>query len=146
MSRSRSPSAPGLRRPPSARFRAQTSALRQAQGRPERSRGTAGLHESAPIFAALGDETRLQIVARLCAEGPLSITRLSDGAGVTRQAITKHLNALSAAGLARNIKSGREQIWELETRRLEMARRCLDRISDQWDVALDRLKTLVEDA
>ena len=104
-----------------------------------------GLHESAPVFAALGDETRLQIVARLCAEGPLSITRLSEGASVTRQAITKHLNALAAAGLAKNAKTGREQIWELETRRLEMARRCLDRISDQWDVAIDRLKAMVED-
>ena len=125
MSRSRSAAAaPRLRREGSARH---------------------GLHDSAPVFAALGDETRLQIVARLCAEGPLSITRLSEGAGVTRQAITKHLNALSAAGLARNVKSGREQIWELETRRLEMARRCLDRISDQWDVALDRLKALVEE-
>ena len=103
-----------------------------------------GLHESAPVFAALGDETRLQIVARLCAEGPLSITRLSDGAGVTRQAITKHLNALSDAGLARSARSGREQIWELETRRLEMARRCLDHISDQWDVALNRLKSFIE--
>ena len=84
-------------------------------------------------------------MARLCAEGPLSITRLSDGAGVTRQAITKHLNALSAAGLATNMKTGREQIWELDTRRLEIARRCLDRISDQWDVALGRLKALVEE-
>ena len=102
------------------------------------------MHESAPIFAALGDETRLQIVARLCAEGPLSITRLSDGAGVTRQAITKHLNALSGAGLARSERSGREQVWELDTRRLEMARRCLDHISDQWDVALNRLKAFVE--
>ena len=110
-----------------------------------RRQATQGLHESAPVFAALGDETRLQIVARLCAEGPLSITRLSEGAGVTRQAIAKHLNALSAAGLAKNVKSGREQIWELETRRLEIARRCLDRISDQWDVALDRLKTMVEE-
>ena len=91
-----------------------------------RSAAAARLHDSAPIFAALGDETRLQIVARLCAEGPLSITRLSEGAGVTRQAITKHLNALSDAGLARSARSGREQIWELETRRLEMARRCLD--------------------
>jgi len=109
-----------------------------------RNAAAARLHDSAPVFAALGDETRLQIVARLCAEGPLSITRLSEGAGVTRQAITKHLNALSAAGLAKNARSGREQIWELETRRLEMARRCLDRISDQWDVALDRLKMLVE--
>ena len=109
-----------------------------------RSAAAARLNDSAPVFAALGDETRLQIVARLCAEGPLSITRLSEGAGVKRQAITKHLNALSAAGLARNVKSGREQIWELETRRLEMARRCLDHISDQWDVALDRLKAFVE--
>ena len=109
-----------------------------------RSAAAARLRDSAPIFAALGDETRLQIVARLCAEGPLSITRLSEGAGVTRQAITKHLNALSTAGLARNVKSGREQIWELETRRLEMARRCLDQISDQWDIALDRLKAFVE--
>jgi DNA-binding transcriptional ArsR family regulator len=104
----------------------------------------ARLHDSAPIFAALGDETRLQIVARLCAEGPLSITRLSEGAGVTRQAITKHLNALADAGLARNARSGREQIWELETRRLELARRCLDHISDQWDSALNRLRTFVE--
>lgn len=111
-----------------------------------RSRSTAAarLHDSAPIFAALGDETRLQIVARLCTEGPQSITRLSEGAGVTRQAITKHLNALSAAGLARNVRTGREQIWELETRRLEMARRCLDQISGEWDVALSRLKTFVE--
>ena len=109
-----------------------------------RSAAAARLHDSAPIFAALGDETRLQIVARLCGEGPLSITRLSEGAGVTRQAITKHLNALSSAGLARNVRSGREQIWELDTRRLEMARRCLDHISDQWEVAIGRLKAFVE--
>jgi DNA-binding transcriptional ArsR family regulator len=109
-----------------------------------RSAAAARLHDSAPIFAALGDETRLQVVARLSAEGPLSITRLSEGAGVTRQAITKHLNALSNAGLARSARSGREQIWELETRKLEMARRCLDHISGQWDVALTRLKAFVE--
>ena len=102
------------------------------------------LQGSAPVFAALGDETRLRLVARLCNGGPMSITRLSDGSEVTRQAITKHLNALSSAGLARNVRSGREQIWELDTRRLEMARRCLDHISDQWDVALNRLKAFVE--
>jgi len=96
------------------------------------------------VFAALGDATRLGLVARLCAEGPLSISRLSEGAGVTRQAVTKHLNSLADAGLARNRRSGREQIWELETERLEMARRCLDHISDQWDVALSRLKKFVE--
>jgi DNA-binding transcriptional ArsR family regulator len=111
----------------------------------KRSAAAARLHDSAPVFAALGDPTRLRLVARLCAEGPLSITRLSEGAGVSRQAITKHLYALATAGLARNARSGREQIWELEPRRLEIARRCLDHISDQWDVALGRLKALVED-
>ena len=110
-----------------------------------RSAGAARLQETAPVFAALGDPTRLRLVARLCADGPLSITRLSEDVDVTRQAVTKHLVALSEAGLARPRREGREQIWELETRRLEMARRCLDRISDQWDVAIDRLKALVED-
>ena len=106
---------------------------------------TARLTEVAPVFAALGDATRLGVVARLCAEGPLSITRLTEGADVTRQAITKHLHALEQAGLVRQSCSGRERIWELETRRLEKARRCLDRISAQWDSALLRLKDLVED-
>lgn len=110
-----------------------------------RSAAAARLQESAPVFAALGDPTRLRLVARLCADGPLSITRLSEDVDVTRQAVTKHLVALADAGLARRRREGREQIWELETRRLEMARRCLDRISDQWDVAIDRLKAMVED-
>jgi DNA-binding transcriptional ArsR family regulator len=102
------------------------------------------LTDSAPVFAALGDPTRLKLVARLCANGPLSITRLSEGAGVTRQAITKHLHALSDAGLVRDCRRGRQRIWELEPRRLTIARRCLDEIADQWDVALSRLKSFVE--
>src|SRR5262249_32310328 len=100
--------------------------------------------EAAPVFAALGDATRLKLVARLSADGPLSITRLSEDAGVTRQAVTKHLETLAGAGLAQHSWRGRERIWALEPRRLEMARRCLDRISDQWDAALDRLKMFVE--
>jgi DNA-binding transcriptional ArsR family regulator len=110
-----------------------------------RSRSTAvRLDEAAPIFAALGEETRLRLVAKLCTEGPLSITRLSEGAGVTRQAITKHLQTLADAGLVHDSRSGRERIWELETRRLEKARRCLDQISAQWDAAIGRLKSFVE--
>ncbi len=102
------------------------------------------LQGSAPIFAALGDETRLHLVARLCAGGPLSIARLSAGAAVTRQAITKHLNVLEDAGLVRGIRVGRERLWEIETRQLEEARRFLDRISRQWDDALGRLRLSVE--
>ena len=109
-----------------------------------RSAAVAQIAEAAPVFAALGDATRLRLVARLCGDGPLSIARLSDGTGVTRQAITKHLNALAAAGLARDSRSGRERIWQLEPKRLENARRCLDEIADQWDAAIGRLRAFVE--
>jgi DNA-binding transcriptional ArsR family regulator len=101
--------------------------------------------DAAPVFAALGEATRLALVARLCTEGPLSIARLSEGTSVTRQAITKHLNTLARAGLVHGVRSGRERIWELETRRLEKARRCLDQISDQWDQAIARLRAFVEE-
>ena len=111
-----------------------------------RSRNAAADHaiEAAPVFAALGDATRLRLVARLCRDGPLPITSLSEGTGITRQAITKHLHMLSAAGLVRDTWRGRERIWELEARRLEKARRYLDDVSRQWDAAIGRLKSFVE--
>ncbi len=102
------------------------------------------LRDPALVFAALGDKTRLDLVARLCAGGPLSITRLSEGTQVTRQAITKHLNTLADAGLVRDIWAGRERLWEAEPRRLHDARRCLERIAGQWDEALSRLKSTLE--
>ena len=111
--------------------------------RTKRAAGTpaaAKLTDAAPVFAALGDATRLRLVARLCGDGPLSIAQLSEGAGVTRQAITKHLDALAGAGLVRDSRRGRERIWELEPRRLERARRSLEQISDQWDAAIGRLR------
>jgi len=110
-----------------------------------RSAAETKLTEAAPLFAALGDGTRLRLISRLCADGPLSIARLSEEADVTRQAITKHLHALAAAGLVCHSRRGRERIWALEPRRLDKARRYLDRISAQWDAAIDRLKALVEE-
>ena len=98
----------------------------------------------APVFAALGDRTRLKIVARLCEGGPLSITRLTDGARMSRQAVTKHLHALAGAGLVTSARAGRERIWQLQPRRLEEVRRHLAAISRQWDDAIDRLRDLVE--
>lgn len=111
-----------------------------------RSRSAAAAHlaDAAPVFAALGDARRLGLVTRLCDSGPLSIARLSAGSGVTRQAITKHLEALAGAGLVRDRRHGRERVWELEPRRLEKARLCLDAISAQWDEAIGRLKSYVE--
>jgi len=107
--------------------------------------GSARRAQAAVVFAALGDETRLKIVDRLCREGPLSIMALTDGTAVSRQAITKHLHALRQAGLARGSRSGRESIWELRPNRLADTRRYLDQIAAQWDAALDRLRAFVEE-
>jgi DNA-binding transcriptional ArsR family regulator len=98
----------------------------------------------AEIFAALGDETRIKLVSRLCVDGPQSITALASGAKVTRQGITKHLRVMEHAGLVRSHRDGREVIWELEKRRLVVAQNYLNQISRQWDDALARLKILVE--
>src|SRR6185295_11506618 len=100
--------------------------------------------DAAPLFAALGDETRLNLLVRLSAGGPLSITRLSSKSAVTRQAISKHLDVLSDAGLVRSSRRGRERIWELEPKRFDDAHRYLEHISQQWDDALARLKKFVE--
>ena len=107
----------------------------------------AGLAGAAPVFAALGDETRLRLVAQLCTEGPLPIARLSASSPVTRQAVTKHLHALAAAGLVRRRASsrGRGRVWELQPRAFDEARRYLDRISKLWDDALVRLRAIVEE-
>ena len=97
------------------------------------------LSEAAPLFAALGDETRLHLVSRLSVEGPLSIVRLSEGSEITRQAISKHLTLLADAGLVQGTRQGRERIWELQPKRLERAREHLAQVSEQWDRAIGRL-------
>jgi DNA-binding transcriptional ArsR family regulator len=105
----------------------------------------AQVRDAAPLFAALGDETRLRLLVRLSANGPESIVRLSARSAVSRQAITKHLTVLSRAGLVRDSWRGRERIWQLEQARLADARDYLDRISRLWDDALERLRSFVED-
>jgi DNA-binding transcriptional ArsR family regulator len=113
---------------------------------PTRRRQTsdAAIRASAPIFAALGDDTRLRIVGRLSADGPASIARLTVGTGVTRQAVTKHLHVLSEVGLVRGRHVGRENVWELQRQQLYQARQSLDAIAMQWDRALGRLKAFIE--
>src|SRR5262245_4587467 len=113
--------------------------------RGSRSSSARKLVDVAPVFAALGDPTRLHIVARLCSSGPQSIVRLTDGAQVTRQAVTKHLHALAKAGLVRSTRDGRERIWEIQARRLADVVRYLEQISTQWDEAIGRLRAFVED-
>jgi DNA-binding transcriptional ArsR family regulator len=97
------------------------------------------------LFAALGDQQRLWLVARLCDGGPRSITQLASGARISRQAVTKHLRVMEHAGLVRSARRGRERVWQLEQRRLEEARRYLGQISAQWDAVLERLRVFVEE-
>jgi len=98
----------------------------------------------AAVFAALGDDTRLRLVTRLSGQGPMSITRLTSGSKVTRQAISKHLRVRERSGLVRSSRYGRERRWRLNEQRLADARFYLDQISRQWDAALDRLRAFVE--
>ena len=98
----------------------------------------------ASVFAALGDETRLSVLATLSRGEPQSISRLTAGARMSRQAVSKHLRVLQDAGVVRNIRAGRENLFELEPRSIAEVRGYLDEVSRQWDDALARLKAFVE--
>ena len=98
----------------------------------------------ARVFAALGDPTRLQLVTLLCAGGALSIAQLTAHTDISRQAVSKHLQVLTEAGVVHGLKLGRERLWQLDPAQLEEARRALEEIGRQWDAALGRLKAFVE--
>ena len=98
----------------------------------------------ANVFAALGDPTRLALIAALCAGGGLSIAQLTANTDISRQGVTKHMQVLAGAGIVHDVKVGRERIWTLDTAQLEAARRTLDVIGQEWDIALAKLKAFVE--
>ncbi|MGY4515787.1 metalloregulator ArsR/SmtB family transcription factor [Lysobacter sp. HA18] len=98
----------------------------------------------ARVFAALGDPTRLRLVALLCAGGALSIAQLTATTHISRQGVTKHLEVLAQAGVVQDVRSGRERLWRLDPAQIEEARRTLEVIGQQWDVALGSLKAFVE--
>jgi DNA-binding transcriptional ArsR family regulator len=102
------------------------------------------LYDAAPVFAALGDETRLGLVSRLAAGKAMSITTLTSGTNVTRQAVTRHLQVLEDAGLVRGMRRGRERLWLLEAARLQLTRNAIDHISEWWDEKLAGLKASLE--
>ena len=98
----------------------------------------------APVFAALGDETRLALVAKLCGGQRQSISQLTKGTKLTRQAITKHLRVLANVGIVHSVHRGRESLFEFDSAPIEEMREYLDFVSEQWDHALARLKSLIE--
>ncbi|MGA7634723.1 MAG: winged helix-turn-helix domain-containing protein [Terriglobales bacterium] len=105
------------------------------------SRGT----NPALVFAALGDRTRLALVAKLSGRHPYSISRLTRGSKLTRQAITKHLRVLESAGIVHSVRAGRESRFEFDPQPMEGVRQYLDFVSEQWNQALSRLKAFVEE-
>ena len=98
----------------------------------------------ARVFAALGDPTRLKLVAVLCAGGAFSIAQLTANTDMTRQGVTKHLQVLAEAGVVRDVKSGRERLWQLDPAQIAEARRTLEMIGQQWEIALGKLKLFAE--
>ena len=108
------------------------------------SRRTARRHAHASVFAALGDETRLALVAKLCGGWPYSISQLTGGSKLTRQAITKHLRVLEKARIVHCVHSGRESLFEFDPEPIQTIKEYLDLVSAQWDQALSRLKAFVE--
>jgi DNA-binding transcriptional ArsR family regulator len=102
-------------------------------------------HPHAPVFAALGDKVRLALVAKLCAGQPRSISQLTEGSKLTRQAVTKHLRVLERAGIVRSNHKGRETRFKFNPEPMEGMKQYLDFVSQQWDQALGRLKSFVED-
>lgn len=99
----------------------------------------------APIFAALGDQTRLSLVRRLSVGQRYSITQLTEGSRLSRQAVTKHLRVLESVGIVHGVRAGRESLFEFDPAPIEEIRKYLDLVSEQWDRALARLRSLVED-
>ena len=99
----------------------------------------------APVFAALGDETRLALVAKLSGGQPCSISQLTKGTRLTRQAITKHLRVLESVGIVHSVHAGRESLFEFDPTPIDEMKKYLDFVSEQWDHALTRLKSFIED-
>ena len=98
----------------------------------------------ATVFFALGDKTRLKLIAALCAGGAMSIAQLTANTDITRQAVTKHLQMLADAGLVKDLKMGRERLWQFDPAQMEEARLALEVIGQQWEQALGKLKASLE--
>jgi DNA-binding transcriptional ArsR family regulator len=111
---------------------------------PGRSSAGPQRHDHAPIFAALGDKTRLALVSKLCGGQLRSISQLARDSVLSRQAITKHLRVLESAGIVHSSRTGRESRFQFDPQPMEDLRKYLALVSEQWDQALSRLKSFVE--
>jgi DNA-binding transcriptional ArsR family regulator len=103
-----------------------------------------GARAKAAVFAALGDETRLSLLTKLCSGQRYSIAELTEGTKLTRQAVTKHLRVLERVRIVHGTRAGRESLFAFDPRPVIEMKEYLERVSKQWDGALERLKKFVE--
>jgi DNA-binding transcriptional ArsR family regulator len=108
------------------------------------ARRRSGLAAKAEVFAALGDETRLLLLAKLCKGQRYSISELTEGTKLTRQAVTKHLRVLERVRIVHAKRAGRESLFVLDPQPMEELATYLETVSKQWDGALARLKVFAE--
>jgi DNA-binding transcriptional ArsR family regulator len=96
-------------------------------------------------FHAVADPTRREILERLRTSGTLSVSEIANDLPITRQAVTKHLDALAAVGLVRIRRVGRERLHELDQEPLRELHQWLAPYTAEWDRRLDRLKKHLEE-
>lgn len=106
--------------------------------------GAALKRDPSGLFAALGDPTRLSLVEKLVGGESKSISELTEGTKLTRQAVTKHLRVLEGAGVVHSVKAGRENHFEFRPQPILELSAYLEKVAGQWDEALLRLKAFVE--
>ena len=107
-------------------------------------RSPSSARAKAAIFAALGDETRLALLARLCSGQRYSIAELTDGTKLTRQAVTKHLRVLERVRIVHGTREGRQSLFQFDPHPVIEMKEYLELVSKQWDIALARLKSFAE--
>lgn len=100
--------------------------------------------EAREVFAALADPTRLEVLNRLASSGPSTATELSATMPVSRQAVSKHLAALDAAGLVSREQSGREVRYSFDPGPLGEVVKWARDVGDTWDRRLERLERKVD--
>ncbi|WP_109487330.1 ArsR/SmtB family transcription factor [Occallatibacter savannae] len=109
--------------------------------RKDRKRITAKPKAKARVFAALGDKTRLALIAQLCSGESASISKLAEESKITRQAITKHLGILERAGIVSSTQSGRERLFSFDPEPFQDLQQYLASVSKQAEQAAARRKS-----
>jgi len=98
------------------------------------------------LWSAIGDPSRRQVLDLLVAHGEVSASWLAGRVPFSRQAVSKHLAVLEAAGLVSRRKQGREVLYQIEADRLDQATRAMAELAAQWDQRLNAIKRLAEAA